>query len=520
MKLTWHLVGKDLRRFTWPLVALALVILLKLAIGVVLVSADANLHPQRFSHYETLANFLIVLEVGVVAVLTAAAVQEDALVGTRAFWTTRPISGPRLLGTKLLMLGLSFFALPLLLTLPWWLYCGLTPAQIAKTAGETVLWHAFTITAALPFAVLTRTLGRFLAVVVIAALTAIVLQMALRTGLFGLDDNALPRGARFTRTWLLITFAAVAAATLVVHQYFTRRFSRSIAIAASAIAIGFVVGCFWRWDWWPLFSSRTSGRGKAIVISVDSAQRSTFETRRGHKQITVTFQAAGIPPDRVLLPGESRQKWISPDGSTVTRLGTVRSIESDPLLLPPTVPRSTSSAPPPAPQRFHSTAVVRSKLTDVLAAAPARLDFDVYFALLEPAALGELPLEPGATLCEKGTKLRLVSVDESNHGQRQVRLIESFPSVFTDDKQPGASLRPRYRGVPDLRLVASQRDTEIVPDHAGNRVRIAGVGIWWRVLTLPASFDEDLSNLRVAKLDTESMEWVHRRVSVPSIQIN
>jgi hypothetical protein len=126
MNLTWHIVKKDLRALKWPLALWIFVIIAKLGIGVVLLNADGTEGVEWFNKMDALAKILGIFEF-VSFVLTAALVQQDLLVGTTAFWMTRPISGGRLLRAKLLSIGLVFGLLPVLVTLPWWQGCGYGP---------------------------------------------------------------------------------------------------------------------------------------------------------------------------------------------------------------------------------------------------------------------------------------------------------------------------------------------------------------------------------------------------------
>ena len=133
MNFVWHIVKKDLRALRWPLVVWVALIAAKLAMGVLLLTSDTTGDQELFDTLSGISKVLAGLEfLGVV--LVAALIQEDMLVGTTAFWITRPISGARLLTAKLLGLGIIFVVLPVLVTVPWWLGCHLSLGAMAGAA--------------------------------------------------------------------------------------------------------------------------------------------------------------------------------------------------------------------------------------------------------------------------------------------------------------------------------------------------------------------------------------------------
>ena len=130
MNLIWHIIKKDVRALRWPLGLWTLVIILKLGTGVLLLTADGTEAPEWFTRLEGIATTFAGLEL-LSVLLVAALVQEDPLVGSSAFWVTRPVSGGRLLRAKLAAIGLVFILWPLVVTLPWWLACGYGPRELA-----------------------------------------------------------------------------------------------------------------------------------------------------------------------------------------------------------------------------------------------------------------------------------------------------------------------------------------------------------------------------------------------------
>ena len=118
MKITWHIVKKDFRRLQVPLVFWALLLVAQILIGVRLLHGDGD-NLEWFGRLGLYGNLFFALDLIVTYVLVAMLIHDDPLVGSRVFWLTRPISGARLLGAKLLGIVLMFGVLPVLIWLPW-----------------------------------------------------------------------------------------------------------------------------------------------------------------------------------------------------------------------------------------------------------------------------------------------------------------------------------------------------------------------------------------------------------------
>ena len=226
MNLTWHIVKKDLRALKWPLLLWLLLIVTKLGIGVALLNAEGSEGLEWFAKMDALAKGLTAFEF-ISFVLVAALIQEDLLVGTTAFWMTRPISGARLLRAKLLSIGLVFGFMPVLVTLPWWLGCGYGPREIAWAVAETVAAQAIAVLLGLLWAVVTDGFARFL-------MWTLVMLFAIPT-LTGTLAYYLTRGQPSPTSDLVTTrvtvgfiLAVLGIAVVVVHQFLTRRMVRSI----------------------------------------------------------------------------------------------------------------------------------------------------------------------------------------------------------------------------------------------------------------------------------------------------
>lgn len=106
MKLTWHIMKKDLTRLRWELAVWT---------GCL---ACLSLNAKRTIGEMTTMPLLLVMISSMMwvvlsVVIVAGIVQEDSLVASSVFWRTRPLSPARLLGAKLLLICGLFVVLPL-----------------------------------------------------------------------------------------------------------------------------------------------------------------------------------------------------------------------------------------------------------------------------------------------------------------------------------------------------------------------------------------------------------------------
>lgn len=325
MNLTWHIVKKDLRALKWPLLIWALIIVAKLGVGVMLLTADGTEDTDWLRRMDGMSKVLAALE-GVSFVLAAALVQQDLLVGTKAFWVTRPISGGRLLRAKLLTLLLVFGVLPLLVTLPWWLWCGYGLREIGWAALETFAIHAACVLLGILWAVVTDGFGRFLmwtlvTLFAIPTLTTTVAYYFTR----GLSNADI--GTRFA---VGAAIAVVGIVAVVVHQYLTRRTLRSIGIIGAIGGVLVLVGAFLPWRWnlesqlYTHLMEKEEGQWSAaaepagLKFAVESAQLGKERPAAKNAQLTVKFRVEGLTESQALRAYWSNYAWRWADGTTRT----------------------------------------------------------------------------------------------------------------------------------------------------------------------------------------------------------
>ncbi|HUR60506.1 MAG TPA: hypothetical protein VM029_22475, partial [Opitutaceae bacterium] len=217
MNLTLAIVRKDLFRLRWWLLAWAGVLALPILLGFQFLGRNPFAGTER-NLGDTLKS-LVCLEFFCGYLLVVLLLQEDAIIGTRQFWLTRPITRGRLLRAKALSVFVVLGLLPIAVSLPWWLWCGLSGPTMVLVAGDIlVVMVAIALPAAL-VATLTETFSRallwslVLAAAIITAIGAIPIM-----GLTGISPGRIA-----TRLTLALLAVGLEVAAVTLFVFLTRR---------------------------------------------------------------------------------------------------------------------------------------------------------------------------------------------------------------------------------------------------------------------------------------------------------
>ena len=231
MKLMWHIVRKDARRLWLPLVLWAVLMTAGHWIEwrAEHVVTDDKMWTARMRLF---ASVIWLLQFFIGYVLAAAVVMEDPPTGTTAFWLTRPMTGARVLGAKVLGCGVLLVALPALVALPWWLLAGHGAREMSVLMRETLRWQPWIAGLGLAVATFTRGAGQFLfgTLVVQAAIAAVGITWS----------NGGPKGATGQMHFAGMV-AAVGVALAVLALYHTRRRAMAWAIAGASVACALLI---------------------------------------------------------------------------------------------------------------------------------------------------------------------------------------------------------------------------------------------------------------------------------------
>jgi len=276
VKTVMHQVRKDVRRHApWLLAWAAVCILPLVALGIPADSISSRLAVN------TIAPAVRVL---LFAVLVALVVHEDPVVGSTAFWMTRPISGRALLAGKLVFVAMLLVLPAVSVDVAQVTSAGIGSRYVALAIPEITLNWVVYGACVLALASLTSTLsgmiGVALTVVVLASflwwLPSLMARGPFLTLLkaFGSQDDSLSAISSLIATRTLVAFMVLSGAALCVAsvQYHRRQLQLSWAILVAGLIGVLGLRSEWQWDLLapPPSEVETAGLGARASVSIDS----------------------------------------------------------------------------------------------------------------------------------------------------------------------------------------------------------------------------------------------------------
>ena len=234
MTLFRHLVQADVRQFR-----------LALAIWCALVITAATIHGVRpscagdFTQYELLGLLAALVWTGGLLVMlgfTAQAVHAHSLVGTTAFWMTRPIPPWTLLAAKLALVGIVLVLVPVFAEVVLMTVHGASLESMVALALQAAVAQAFWVVLAMAFAALTPALPQFFLVCAATplALALGLFLLTLTASVFGWGPMPSPAVFEHSRAGAaFLVLVIIAAASLLLVLYRTRSRPRAILIGAA-----------------------------------------------------------------------------------------------------------------------------------------------------------------------------------------------------------------------------------------------------------------------------------------------
>jgi hypothetical protein len=441
-----------------PLALWTLLLLAKITLGVVLRAGD-GVDAVWFSRIELYIVLCTWLGAVMIYALVALLIHEDALVGTQAGWKTRPITGARLLGAKLLGLFLMFGVLPILISLPWWLVCGFGLPEVGTAMLETLGWQALFVLPSLALAVISHNFSRYF------TLTLAVIFVVALAGLF--QAAYLPDLARASlpvqesRVWVVLALTLAGIVGVVLHQFLTLRTWRSSLIGLGAILLAMGSLSLWPWDLVTPFRSGLPEAARGMTLTFQKA----IVNKNADKvplDVRVELKLQAVPDDLAVLGYSSKLSWRGPDGSWLDAAGWVR-VEGRGLTAWGSIHHALNLSAevedaetqrwwtekrtkfpkrfrtPPAPHEgemaVNGYVNVKGYLAEQL---PDKLDqgeLTVELALARPAPLLEVPLKTGPRQTVGARSIRIVRVEpnaqsylKSRDKNLLLRVVETQPA--------------------------------------------------------------------------------------------
>ena len=252
MTVVRHLVVSDVRRFRWPMVALMTLMALSTALDGYL--PELAIEGQARMTMEFVVITLWLVEGLLTALVIARLVQRDRLVGTTAFWMTRPIEPMRLFAAKGIVIGAVAVIWPVLCEIVLMAFHHVPAGQIVLGAVQDVGGRALLVLAVMSAAAITAGVTQFFVLcgsVAVAAAVATIVHASLpksRYELVGgvalLGSSAMVLTARayydHTADILRVVMTVAALVALLVVQYRSRSVRRAVVtgLGGAAIALG------------------------------------------------------------------------------------------------------------------------------------------------------------------------------------------------------------------------------------------------------------------------------------------
>jgi len=323
MNLLIHQFKKDILRTRVVLGLWLLLVVVQFAlVGWNLKPGDALMQ----SLFPMLSGLLIFFNYLLVLVLVPLLVHQEPLVGTTAFWFTRPLSRATVLASKALFVFL-LIALPILAQSIVFLANGVTLHDVALAVPELIISNLSWILIIASLSVLTPNFARFAiigaSVLIIWFLSLFVLQLVLMMrNPQGYVSTLASLTSSRDLVFSLITLGFGCAVVLL--QYLTRRFALALALTVAGAILGLLAMYLWPWDFLkpPIDLVQDSGFkadsvGAKLASPFQTVDQGSIRGGTPLKQVYANFNFKGCPKGYIIKIGAIDSVLKSPDGRTI-----------------------------------------------------------------------------------------------------------------------------------------------------------------------------------------------------------
>jgi len=453
MNLTLHQFQKDCVRLRLPIGLWLLLVLLQAALiilGVAEPGADLTLQII----FKVLNNLVPILQMILPLVLVPLLIHEEPLVGTTAFWFTRPIDGMKLFKSKMLFITLILILPPFLTELFILAIHGASMDELFLAVPEILLEQLKFLAYVTVLAALTQTFARFALVgaslfigYYIVGFIVMVVFWYLGTPSFlkGFDKAHLSDSRYVVSTLAIIAISGA----LLAKQYRTRDSRRACITAGIALTLSFLINQFWNWDFLGRRHEKREAKIDTAAVNVDiptdpRVRRVSDAMRYGPKDeakkwISGPLHISGLPAGHVAEPTNIESTLTLPDGkvikhqdhifgdfatkwnsSTVQQmLGTTRilNLEKERALTP-------------------TLLSVNDDLFGKYATIPGKFSAEVEFVVKRYEAVANIPIKPKARY-DRGSEHAVITHVLKQTGGSTILLRESKISLFFIEQRHG-----------------------------------------------------------------------------------
>jgi hypothetical protein len=479
MNLLWHQLKKDLLR-TRLLVGLWLFFSL---LQFCLVGASAN--PSDIAN-QMLLSMLAVLTslLGslLVIILVPMVVQQEPLVGTTAFWLTRPLSRRLLLAEKSLFL-LGLILLPLLVQSVVMLANGVTLHDALLAAPEFVMGEAAWFLTMAMLAVLTPGFGRY---VIACALYLIFLLVVVYLfqifHLFGGSPfvNISPSLAA-SRGFISGIVTILFATAVILCQFFWRRHGVAMGLAIVGIAASSVVSQVWPWNLFqppPLIQPDPAFDAAAVTLkpegTITGSEQVNFRGAEPDKQYNANFDTTGASPGFLLKAEKFDVTLMTDSGSAIPVLPPGNSFffnnQANAELLRPVLGDVPVVNLSPRVISTWSLFTVPNATYQRYAHTPAKLSMQAHLMASKYVASTEFPVKKGAEFRRGSYREEITDVLHVTDGVDILLQVQDVRLNYhlRSDQDQTTSLQPNRNDV--IYLLVNRKRKEAVIQKQNNGI--------------------------------------------------
>jgi len=476
MNLLSHQFRKDCFRLRVPIALWLLLVLLRAALitpGLAEPGEDAY-QQVLYRIFTTLVPFLQNI---LLLVMVPLLIHEEPLVGTTAFWFTRPIDGWLLLRSKMLFIAVIFILAPLLTEIAILAIHGASERQLALAVPEIVLEDLKYCSYVVVLAALTLTFARYAllgsSILIGYSLVGIVASLLYLYAdipgfLRGTPSPSLDDSRYVASTFALIAFAV----TILAYQY-RRRDARGAWLGVGgAIFAVFMIAYFWPWDFMPhrnhLRQAEIDTSAVTVTVSIDPRSRHISDVYRQKskeepkKSIFGKLEISGLPPGYVAEPSEVQASLKLSDGTVITHRGNEYS-NFDRKWDANVVQHALGGAKILNPEKDNTASVMLLSVKDDLfgkySAVPGQYDAEVEFVVKRYDAVGSLQVKPKARY-DRGTEHAVITQVLKHTGAATVLLRESEVSLFFAGDRHSDELDFNPFGRPILYVLRNDKQAE------------------------------------------------------------
>jgi len=320
--LFWHLIRFDFRAQRLLLAAWSGALLIQ-AVVFAFGSSAIDFGQPAFSWDMA----LLIVRGGLMMAVVSYVIQSDAVVGTQAFWMTRPIPRMAMLVSKLLPLVGWLVMLPAVVTFATLVALGLRAADSLAGAWTVAFEQGFTLAAIVMAAVVTANLAQ-LVVAGIAGFTVVALLNVLVLPAVTVTWPALGDELGGWQPAVYAAIVGVGAVIVAVHQYRTLKAWRSLAlICLTMTAAGFATQYWGTREPLPYGTSLAVDTSWVAHSTIEASDLKNIKTRRvtlaaggpdtGFQRVWLETRPAGVPDDVALWPVAARSEWTVPGRAPV-----------------------------------------------------------------------------------------------------------------------------------------------------------------------------------------------------------